>query len=246
MVEKSNETFLTLFIIGNRRLFGSIYSGLLPDYFYEMPRESGVLICPVAKTELLFHGQKLPGDIDLIVIPYERDTLILDKTMAVEIKIIRASYNRQDKSPNEFGYSQCRSLLKLGFPYVSLVHIIVSDRSPEDTWEDVPAYRIINDQGEAESAGMERMDTMPWRLIERAFGRLTKNAGTELIGLSATYVDTGHPKSKDNTEINGFHFPLCKKCQENPNLSESNMSILGNFFEKNSHRFFMTPRFDAN
>ncbi len=246
MVEKSSETFLTLFIIGNRRLFVSIYSGLLPDYFHDMPRESGVLICPITKTESLFHGQKFPGDIDLIVIPYEQDILILDKTMTAEIKIIRASYNRQDRSPNEFGYSQCRSLLELGFPYVSLVHVIVSDRSPEEAWEDVPAYRIINDQGKAESAGMERMDTMPWRLIERAFGRLTKNAGTELIGLSATYVDTGRPGSKDNTEINGFHFPLCKKCQENPNFSENNMSILGDFFENNSRRFLMTPKFYPN
>jgi hypothetical protein len=241
---KFDETFLTAFIIGNRRAFGSLYSGLLPDYFYEMPRGSGVLIAPVTKTELIFHWESLPGDIDLIVIPYEDDTLVLDKAMAIEIKIIRASYQRQNKSPNEFGFTQSSWLLNLGFPYVALLHLVVSDESPEDTWEETPVFRIINDNGEAEDAGTKRVDTMPWRLTERAFGRLAENSRSEFIGLAAMYVATGLPVATCNLDVRGFHLPSCRACQINPMFNIGNMSVLGHYFENNSRRFFKTPRFD--
>jgi hypothetical protein len=128
-------------------LFGHAYRALQADYFDEMLLDAGVFIAPLILTHKIFPGMHRPGDIDLLVIPYEGGHLVLERTLAIEFKVIRASFARQGKSPNDFGYSQAAALLDLGIPYVAVGHFITSDSSPRELWHQVMRGEILDSSG---------------------------------------------------------------------------------------------------
>lgn len=186
--EARHELAVSVAFVTDRKLFGEVYSRLQPDYFKDMPRRSGVFVRPVVQTSNLFSAHTKPGDIDLLIIPYECDELILHRVLAVEVKIIRAKYVRQGKSPNDFGFSQATSLRDMGFPYVGLIHLIVSDDSPEHEWQEFERVRVIDNKGRVERVSPIRLDVMPMKLIYRAFGRLEGHRKWPELGLAAAYV----------------------------------------------------------
>src|SRR5665213_4540576 len=116
-VELNAEQAITVEFVARRQLFGHAYGRLQPDYFHDMPQHSGVFLLLFTETRALAPRAQRPGDIALIVLPYEGDELVLERTLAVEIKIVRATYDKQGRSPNEFGFSQAAALRELGFPY---------------------------------------------------------------------------------------------------------------------------------
>jgi hypothetical protein len=168
MSKMDDERVLGIRFICNRRLFGEGYRLILPEYFRHMPPDSGVFIHNCVPTNDILQGVTFPGDIDLLIIPFEGSELILSKTVAIEIKALRAIFRKQDKSPNQFGFTQASALLDCGFPYVAVAHLIVSDESPTDAWREVQLARITNSQtGECEMLEQEKIDFMPADLIIR-------------------------------------------------------------------------------
>lgn len=136
-VRQRDERFMGLRLITRREQFGLCYEHLAGRYFRFMPNPSGVLICPFVQTGHIVPGADFPGDIDLLILPYEGNELVLSRAMAVELKVTRASFCKQGKSPNSFGFSQAGGLLALGFPYVAVAHLITSDQSPPRHWREV-------------------------------------------------------------------------------------------------------------
>lgn len=244
-VWKREEIALTIAFMAHRRLFGLAYSGIQPDYFYNMPQDSGIYLYPIIQTSELAPGALQPGDIDLLVIPYERDELILHRTVAFEIKAIRARYENQGKSPNEFGISQARGLLSLGFPYVAVAHLIVSDSSPEDAWREVKIGKILNRQGLVEMLPSKPVDLMPMDLTQRAFGRLSK-AGLQApeVGLISAYLGSSHlDLIGEGIDYSTWH-PACRRASPNSTPSKRLLETVAALFEQRAAQFLDTPRFD--
>lgn len=227
----------------DRKLFGEVYSRLQPDYFGNMPRQSGVFIRPIVRTSDLSRTRTKPGDIDLLIIPYEDDELILHRVLAVEVKIIRAKYVRQGKSPNDFGFSQATSLRDMGFPYVGLLHLIVSDDSPEHEWQEFERVRVIDNKGTVERVSPIRLDVMPMKLIHRAFGRLEGRKTWPELGLAAAYV------LAETFSVRGpagaSWMPRACPAERN-DMSCDLLSAVGEYFEANASSFLDNPRFDPD
>lgn len=211
LIENDDEKALGIKFILDRRLFGLCYRQLLPEYFDSMPKNSGVLIRGFVQTANILNGVSFPGDIDLVIIPYEGDALVLSKALAVELKIVRASFAKQGKSPNEFGFSQAQALIDAGFPYVAVGHLIISDQSPPENWRKVGLTRIKNSEtGECEELTFVDKDLMPSDLIQRCFGRLKKNNINSGIGFFSCYLaddilwqpEGTHASSNQKTTIN--------------------------------------------
>jgi hypothetical protein len=236
-MKSDDELTLLLALICFRRLFGFVYSGLQPDYSWQMPHRSGVLCCPLVTTQKIAPHAKRPGDIDLLLIPYERDELILSRVLAIEAKVIRASFEKQSKSPNDFGNSQASALLDLGFPYTALIHFIVSDASPKAAWRKVPMGRVA-DGDRVIPLGSRLKDLLPADLIYRAYGRLLANAVRPEIGLAAVYIEKR--TIRDPREI-GFWLPCCQAAQENPHFNVGLVRSVAAYYEANSKQFLETP-----
>ncbi len=233
--ERYDERALTCALICNRKLFGACYLDLVPQLYRSMGKRSGVMIQPLVPTTLIIPGEKFPGDIDLLVIPYDDDELLLSETLAVEIKVVRARYLKQGKAPNEFGFSQASAALSLGFPYVAVMHLIVSDVSPKDQWRRVAVAKVLDaDTGQIGSLTQMDRDLLPMDLIDRSFGRLVSNCPNNSIGLVSAYIEY---------ERNGHWMPNVRKAIKNTHLPESLMVALARYYERQFSEFFDTPTY---
>lgn len=227
-----DERYLGLSLISQRRLFGMVFSSLVGDYYYRMPDVSGVLIAPFVPTRLIDPAYSFPGDIDLLVLPYEGSSLILSQAMAIELKIVRASFFRQGKAPNEYGFSQAGALIDMGFPRVSVGHLIVSDRSPTSHWEEVAVTTIINSQtGEVDDLLGFSTDLMPSRLIDRCFGRMKSNCQDEIVGLASIYM-----------EDDCGWIPSGRASKLNPKVNIGLLDRLADFYYEYYGAFLLTPK----
>lgn len=232
MQDKSDELALGLQLICNRRLFGVVYRELLPGFFDSMPPDSGVMIGAFVPTDKVLPDVLFPGDIDLLVIPYASDRLLLSMTLAIELKVVRATYVRQSRSPNQYGFSQADALLRCGFPYVGVVHLIVSDESPKDAWRDVYETTIVDETGRCSPPRTVLKDMMPSALIQRSFGRLRANCSSVELGYVSAYIAN-----------EGIWSPLGRQATHNSDASEKVMNAVGDFYELNAHNFLDTRRY---
>jgi len=245
VVDRRDELAVTVALLCQRQLFGSVYYGLQPDYFWSMPPSSGVLLAPVVPTACIAPGATKPGDIDLLIIPYEGQSIVLDRIMAIEIKIVRATYARQDRSPNEFGYSQAAGLSKLGFPYVALIHLVISDASPREAWRPTSVVEILDSFGRVKQMPDIEADLMPVDLINRSYGRLLSNSQDSTLGLAAAYVGAWDRFGDELRPSSHLWIPSCRQAlRHSPILDLQFLNRVGDYFDANTKRFLNTPRHD--
>lgn len=244
MLEKRHELALIVSWITRRQLFGYSYSGLQPDYFFKMPEDSGVYVRLIIKTSRLTKSITMPGDVDVLVIPYEKDELILHRTLAIEIKALRATFANQGKSPNEFGFSQAKGLQRAGFPYVALGHLIVSDTSPETAWRQIGMARVIDSDGRVEMLPSKKIDWMPSDVTQRAFGRLSNSATDDNIGLLAAYIALSDEDKIGPPKPTPLWLPDCKRAALNPFIDQALLTRIAQLFDHEPGLFFDNPRFD--
>ncbi len=239
-IEKRSEKALIYAFICNRQLFGRTYEKILPFYFNRMPKDSGVVIYTMVCSKILGWHRK-PGDIDLLVIPYEGSQLALHKSLAIEVKISRNRFDRQHKSPNQFGYSQTQGLEKMGFPYTALIHLIVSDVSPEEEWINMQMMQIADNHDMCKFISNTKQDLMPYNLLQRSYRRLLKNRPKESsMGLVCAYLDLIFLETKNER----LFFPVGDAAHPNSNYSISLLKELAQFanIERNLH--YSIPRYD--
>jgi hypothetical protein len=235
---------MTASLILQRRLFGLVYRLLQPDYFDAMPRDSGVYVSIAVPTNRILPEVNNPGDIDLLVVPYEGNELLLSRVIAAEIKVIRASFQRQGKSPNEMGFSQAGQLLKAGFPYVAVLHLIVSDQSPEHAWEPMGTTIVLNEEGLCGPLTTVLVDTMPKRLLDRGMGRLLSARTRPEIGLAAAFLGATDDEVGHIDPGGGMWFPEGRAAKPNPDHNAEIGLAIATYFEGHSRWFADIPRFD--
>lgn len=232
-VEKRDERYVTLSFITNRALFGRGLNQLLGSYYDQMSVGSGVLIAPFVPINLLVPQAKFPGDIDLLIIPYEGNQLVLSHVLAVELKVVRASFLKQGKGPNEFGFSQAQALLEHGFPRVAVGHLITSDRSPTSHWREMLVTTLIDaDSGLCEAPIGFSMDTLPAGLIVRCHGRMKSRCPDSDMGLLALYVGDG-----------GGWLPDGREATFNPNTKEELLERIAEFYHQYFAAFLLNPKY---
>jgi hypothetical protein len=225
-------------LVCDRRLFGACYSGIMPSYFQSMGPGSGVMIGGFVPSAGLMPTLIFPGDIDLLVIPYEKEELVISETLVIELKAVRAKFAKQGKSPNEYGFSQAKAMLSHGFPYSAVGHLITSDDSPRDSWRKVLVTRIIDARaGTVEDPWETSADMLPSDLIDRCFGRLNANCDRGELGLVAAYIkDDGNDR---------MWSPSTKPAIKNPSVSQATLDAIAAYYEKNFKRFMDTPKYPS-
>lgn len=246
-IEQRHELAMTLSFIVRRQLFGHAYAGIQPDYFDDMPKGSGVYIGVAVPTKILAPAVMFPGDVDLLIIPYEGNELILHRVVAVEIKVIRAGYARQGKSPNSHGISQAKGLLEMGFPYSAVAHLIVTDdTSPKEAWREVGVARILDFYGHVEMLPNIDHDMMPFDLIWRAMGRLEALTLGSDLGLIVAYLGRTSKELLGHDERSSLCIPDCRRASQNPRPNVELLQSVAACFEKYHERFLDNPRYDPN
>ncbi len=244
LAAKRDELALSAVLICDRNLFGYVYQEIQPEYFWRMPQNSGVLVCQCARTSAIFPGRNNPGDVDLLIIPYEGKEVLLDRIVAIELKIIRASYRNQGRSPNDYGYSQALHLIELGFPHVAVIHMIISDESPPEAWKEMLGCTVLDSSGRVSEPKPVLVDTMPMMLIDRALGRLLANSPNSELGLVSAYMGRWREEGRSILPSNGRWFPSGRPAQLNSKSDIEAMMKVYRFYGDNIMSFIRIPRFD--
>lgn len=232
LMEKNDEVALVARLICDRRLFGECYRGLVPAHFHDMGANSGVMVAGSVPSAEVLKDMTFPGDIDLLVIPYDGDQLIASEALAIEFKAVRASFRKQGKSPNEFGFSQAKSLLKNGFPYVAVGHLVVSDDGPIDSWRRVLVTEVLDSAGRVNPPRDVLTDMLPGDLLSRSFGRLEKASDNSLLGLLAAYMTD-----------RGMWYPLSRAAAKNPQVSSDTCHAIASCFLRHHGKFVDIPKY---
>lgn len=229
--EKWDEELVVARILADMRIVGRWLNTLMPNLYLESGLYSGVMVSMSVPSEELIPGMSFLGDVDILVIPYCGDDLILSKTVVVEIKVIRGEKRRPGKSPNRFGYSQAQALIDEGFPYVAVGHVVVTDDSSEKPNRDMLAANVGENETISSHAPVA-VDMFENDFALRALGRLSKNCPNDQIGYFAMNYDGRR-----------LFEPLGRSCGYNRNCTKRLLDRIMYFYEKNYRVFCEVPRY---
>jgi len=81
----------------------------------------------VPRSELGFDPKVKPGDFDVIIIPYSKQKVYLERTVVFEIKVVRPTRDKPGRNANKMGTDQLRGLIRDGFPLVALMHVSMTE-----------------------------------------------------------------------------------------------------------------------
>lgn len=233
VLEQDDEQRLCVWFACQSVLFGNCYRQLMPSFFDKVRLDSGVMIATTVPSRDILPAMSFPGDIDLLIIPYVGDHLLVTQTLAVEVKIVRAKFHAQGKSPNDFGFSQANGMVRHGFPFVGVAHLIVSDSSPMKAWRSMHAVDVIDaESGRVSEPREVFVDMLPADLIKRSYGRLLKNCQSKQVGLLAAYMGEG-----------GNWIPDGRQARKNRALSRETLNAIAHYYRENLWRFRDLPRF---
>lgn len=110
-------------------------------------------------------AESKPGEIDILLIPYDKNRIYFYRASAFEVKVAKPKFENIKKGANSDGYSQVMGLAHLGFPYVGLIHIIVSTPLPDHEKQDIKFLKRLANAVETPGRklpGVHEFEMMKW------------------------------------------------------------------------------------
>jgi hypothetical protein len=111
------------------------------------------------------HIQGKPGEIDILLLPFDRYKVYYEKCSVFEVKIAKPHSENITKGANSDGYSQAIGLVKAGFPYVRLIHIIASQPLPNEQKPEIKFMKRpanIEEQPGRILPGIDEFELVKW------------------------------------------------------------------------------------
>ena len=130
----------------------------------------------------------LPGDIDVLIVPTFRGVPQADFSAAIEVKRLALRGPNWSKNVDRYGISQAEGLLRCGFPFVGILHLIVNAPGPAENWRNLHQYRVLDNFGSAEFEGEAPGDMTGFLAAQRQFGRLLHRQPDPIIGLNCLAI----------------------------------------------------------
>lgn len=184
------------------------------------------------RTELKLLPDKKPGDIDLLIIPFKEEQVLVDRAIAIEAKVLRPTIKNTAKNCNTMGVTQATGLLSDGFPYVGLLHISIPEQSPAKECLSMPINSEANGMF-AETGEYYLADLFPMRSAGRQEGRLRKLVLPEEISYSAIAMIL----SEDREDIIGNTIGNSRKGFRNPKVSLELIDNIGELLDSKPELF---------
>lgn len=196
----------------------------------------------VPRAHLGLDPEQKPGDIDLHLIPFNDYRYHFERSVAIEVKVLRPTIAKPSRNVNSMGFKQASGLLRDGFPVVGLLHIAVPEETPAEFCWDVPV--IANNLGPygelVETGERVAMDPFPIITAQRQEGRinaldLPMEAGFNSIGLNL---------SPDGEGFSGGTMGFDKMGKINPQVSQELLEAIEAYLINNRERFSEVRWFD--
>lgn len=172
-----------------------------------------------------------PGDIDVLIIPTKNGAIVPEYACAIEVKRLALRGPNWSKNVDRYGISQANGLLRCGFPYVGLLHLIISAEGPQENWCDLHEYRVLDEYGHAEFVREISTDMTGFYAAERQLARLLQREPHPSIGLNCVALSKSHRMDTDNRIWYSISDPAKRLAKRNPWAHPrmiENLKIVGN------------------
>jgi hypothetical protein len=127
-----------------------------------------------------------PGDIDVLIVPSKDGVWLLDKIAAIEVKRLPLRTGKLGRNVDRYGVTQATGLLRDGFPFVGVLHIIVSEPGPVDHTRELEVWRVVDeDMQRIEFVEKEMVDMTGSMAADLQVDRLFSHAADVAIGFNA-------------------------------------------------------------
>lgn len=243
---RSEEEVIKRIVANKTSLANSVSFALKSAFPYpEHQFSNDVLVSVnVPRAHLGLDPEQKPGDIDLFLIPFNDCQYHFDRSIAIEVKVLRPTIAKPSRNVNSMGFKQASGLLRDGFPFVGLLHIAVPEVIPTEFCWDVPVIgNALGPSGELVETG-ERVAVDPFPIItaQRQEGRinalgLPMEAGFNSIGLNL---------SPDGEGFSGGTVGFDKTGKLNPRVSNELLEAIKAYLINNRASFSEVRWFDKS
>jgi ClpX C4-type zinc finger len=181
-----------------------------------------------------------PGDIDVLIVPWKENQNLYEKTMAIEVKIVRPTLKNPSRNANSLGLTQVEGLINDGFNYIGLMHITTPEPLPKQYLTETKvtkAGRIkVND---LEPKEILKLDMFSVYASDRQFGRLNNLGLPDYIGLNSLGIKIRIKNEQGNVYwgIASYTTANERAPSLNPNASQKTSDLVRNHFEANKDRY---------
>ena len=249
VLEKLTEPQLVRFLMENYHVFrwtldfmlrgafehvGPVFIRPKPDF------DSLMIALEVPRDELQLNANQSPGDIDMLIIPRHGEKNIYDKTMVIEVKIMKPTIEKPSRNANSLGETQSNKLVNGGFPYVGLLHLIIPEPSPAYMLSEMTVKSANVPEGmPVPPDRKEKFDLFPIYATERQRGRLTKLRVPDFVGFNPVNLSI-HAKEENGQTyltITGYGIQQDKEVKRNPNYSQETLEQVRKHHENHPNRY---------
>jgi hypothetical protein len=180
-----------------------------------------------------------PGDIDVIIVPTWKGVPRPDLSCAVEVKRLALRGPNWTKNVDRYGATQAVGLLRAGFPFVGILHLVVNRPGPEIYHQTLLQARIIDDMDHVEFIGERLVDMTGYYAAERQLQRMIDHPMPECIGLNA--VALTHRPNGAGEIIYGNAWTDYRKAIRNPRANPLLAENIGHLLREYSSELEMRP-----
>jgi hypothetical protein len=129
-------------------------------------------------------GPGIPGDFDVLIIPVLNGAPKAECSAVIEVKRLALRGPNWSKNVDRYGITQAEGLLRCGFPYVGVLHLIVNAPGPPENWKELQQFRVVDEFGRCEFEQSALSDMTGIYAAERQFARLSMRSPDSPIGLN--------------------------------------------------------------
>lgn len=101
----------------------------------------------ILRQELKLTKNKKPGDIDILIIPFNEQKIFFERSVACEVKVLRPTRIKPSKNANSLGITQLKGIISDGFPFASLLHVSITEPLLEEEKMDLEFSMIPLNSG---------------------------------------------------------------------------------------------------
>lgn len=195
----------------------------------------------VLRNKLGFSNIGKPGDFDIIVIPYSIHKIYFERTIALEVKIVRPTRKNALRNANSMGVTQVWGLINDGFPLVGIIHLCLTEPLKD---EEKTKIKYMGKIGGDSTEVITNEDDMPIVLydsfsswsMKKQMQRLISTDLPKYVGLLTVGINT-KLDSKLQMTFDMYHLSNFESGYFNPKKSQETIKKVKSYFSLNQDIF---------
>jgi len=224
------------------------FAGALFYPFDDFPNYKGIYVIErLLRNELGLYEDRQPGDIDILIIPYDDKRIFFERTAVYEVKVVRTTRKNPKRRPNRFGVKQIMGYIEDGFPFVSALHICMTEPLLPHEKQDMKFMlqpcnvdkRLHSDLPPLQAYQHIQIDWLPNYSMNNHMRRMIASGIPKYVGLQV--ISWNLSKGGQFIESKSFEYSRFEGCTWNPHKKVETVNLIEKHFYANKTKYHDIP-----